>query len=740
MWNSTISSSLILFLFSALGAALLASLIARRRAIKSRAEAGVLQMDLDRTRGHTDDLERRAAEQEQWARLLMNRTHDMVLVFSVSPTGMPGPFLDVNDTACEILRYPRERILAMTIFDIEHAESPSAVRAYARLHDTDSTVRGLAALTNSDEFESENVIDMRRRMKRVLEEGEAAFEVTFVTGDGQSLPVEIQARHFPRPSGPLILLSVTDLTKHRETLQALSESVRFSRDFLAHSAVGAAIYDGERALTNVNRNALRIFGIPDQQEFARVKIFDAMLVPPEAREALSRGESVRFETILDFDAVRHDGLFLSTRTGRAHLDVLMNNLGLDKRYESKGYLVQVQDITQRREIEMELKHRETQLRQAQKLQAIGTLAGGVAHDFNNLLTPVLGYAEMALELCKMDETASEYLREVIRASLRAKDLANQILTFSRQVEPEGKPIRLIPIIKEVINLQQGSVSKDIRIIRALKTERDVVIAQPSQIHQVLMNLCTNAAYAMRGRGGELEVTVADLQVGARPRGRMAGLAPGRYLHIAVRDTGPGIPPEVADRIFEPFFTTKPRGEGTGMGLAVVHGIVSSLKGSITLETELEQGTTFHVMLPAEDIGAETAVENTDEIPGGTECILFVDGEVDIVQMQQRMLASLGYRPVVTHRSSDALRLYQKDPRRYNLVIADQVMPEMSGIDLSRQIHAIRKEQPIIICSGFIDTLPMEQARAFGVREILRKPVSKRELALAIRHALDTPSE
>ncbi|MDA0578538.1 MAG: ATP-binding protein [Verrucomicrobia bacterium] len=731
-----IATPLIVFLILALVAALLTSLRSRRHAILQRARANVLQMDVDRTRVRIEELERDALDREGWARLLLNRTHDMVLVFGVNADGLPGNIIEVNAQACETLRYTRERLLKMTIFDLEDASPHSAASAYARLHDTDGTVSGLAALENNDTVEPQNVVEMRRHMKRVIEEGAAAFEQVLLRSDGQFLPVEVQARRFEHGGRTHVLLSVTDLTKHRETMQALSDSMRFSRDFLAHSAVGAAIYSGERALANVNRTALRMFGIADQQEFSRVDIFAAYFVPPKVREAMQRGESTRFETMIDFDDVRQHDLFKTTRTGRAHLDVCVNNLGLDHQYASTGYLVQVQDITQRREIELELKQRDTQLRQAQKLQAIGTLAGGIAHDFNNLLTPVLGYTEMALDLASHDETASGYLREVIRASLRAKELSNQILTFSRQVEPEGKPIRLIPIVKEVLNLQQASLPKNITIVRSINTDRDVVVAEPSQIHQVMMNLCTNAAHAMRGRAGTLEVRVADTEIGPRQRGQFANMAPGRYLHIAVRDSGTGIPAEVVDRIFEPFFTTKERGEGTGMGLAVVHGIVSSLNGLITVRTRINIGTTFDVYLPAVDVGTEQTPVSTEEIPRGDECILFVDDEVDIVRMLSRMLASLGYRPVVTHRSGEALKLFQADPDRYDLLIADQVMPEMSGLDLARQVYGIKKGQPVIICSGFIDTLPVEQARAFGVREILRKPVSKRELAVAIRNALD----
>lgn len=735
-----LSPSHFLLLFLVLATLVVLFISLRRQISRHRVSAALLEADLEHAQQRVAELDAERERDQHWASLLINRTTDLVLAHEVRPDGTPGRFVEANDAACQTLGYPRERLLSMNIFDIEQAESSALLVGYARLHDTDSTIKELAALTDGRPLEGDNMATMRRLMKRVLLDGQAAFELMLLTADGQPLPVEVQARRFSRDGTMLALLSMADVTQRQATEQALVDSVRLSRDFFAQSAVGAVMYDGERALANVNRIALRLFGVPDQQEFSRHNLFDSPFTPPDVRELMGRGESVRFEMVIDFQDVRHRGLFLSTRSDRAHFHVMMSNLGLDKHYEPKGYLFQIQDMTQQRAAEADLKERDRQLRQAQKLQAIGTLAGGIAHDFNNILTPVLGYSELAYDLSEGNETLREYLREVIRASSRAKELATQILTFSRQVEPETKPIRLSPIVKEVLNLQKAILPKTIRLTRVIKAERDVVVADPSQLHQVLMNLCTNAVHAMRDAGGELEVTLVEVQVSARPRGQQAGPSPGRYLKISVRDTGTGIPPAVADRIFEPFFTTKERGEGTGMGLAVVHGIISSLKGSITFETKAGKGTTFHVQLPAAETDGEMPMDIDEPVHGGHECILVVDDEVDILQMQSRMLASLGYRPVVSHRSPDALRLYEKTPTRYDVVITDQVMPDMSGLDLARHIHRIRPEQPILICSGFSDSLPPDQMEACGVRDVLQKPVSKRHLAQAIRRALEPLDE
>jgi signal transduction histidine kinase/CheY-like chemotaxis protein len=414
---------------------------------------------------------------------------------------------------------------------------------------------------------------------------------------------------------------------------------------------------------------------------------------------------------------------------------MMNHMGHDQDFVPKGYLVQIIEVTEQRKMEAELQRSEQQLRQAQKLQAIGTLAGGIAHDFNNILTPVLGFTEMAMDLSSSNERVKNYLSEVIKASMRAKELANQILTFSRQSEPDGRPIRLIPIVKEVLTLQQASLPDDIKVSRVIKTERDVVIADPSQIHQIFMNLLTNAAHAMNDGGGELELCLSDFLLEPRTRSRFPGLQPGRYVHVSVRDTGTGIDEKTAQRIFEPFFTTKERGEGTGMGLAVVHGIVNTIGGSITFDSSVGEGTTFHVALPTVEVAVESPTLVEDETPMGSECVLFVDDEPDIVRMQSHMLASLGYRPVLCNRSADALKMYVDDPARFDIVVSDQVMPEISGLDLARHIHAINPQQPIVICTGFSEGFPAEQAKQFGVREVLMKPVTKRDFALALRRAL-----
>ena len=370
------------------------------------------------------------------------------------------------------------------------------------------------------------------------------------------------------------------------------------------------------------------------------------------------------------------------------------------------------------------------------MEAIGTLAGGVAHDFNNILTPILGYTEMCLYSTPETTEVHKYLQEVMKAVNRAKELVKQILTFSRQMEPEGRPIRVSPVVKEALTLMRATIPPNIEIRRAVKTEQDVIQGNPTQIHQVLMNLCTNAVHAMEDEGGVLEVVVSDFLINRAASTEFPQLNPGRYLRLSVSDTGCGIDRETLDRIFEPFFTTKHVGQGTGMGLAVVHGIVTGLNGGISVESEKGKGTVFHVVLPVMEETLHPMGEEGVVLSSGTETVLFVDDDVDVGRMVARMLETLGYKPVLANRGQEALWIFEKDPRRIDVVITDQAMPEMTGAELSEQLLLARPELPIIVCTGFGDKLTPRRATEIGIRAFMTKPIVMRELSETIRKVLD----
>ncbi len=662
---------------------------------------------------------------QAWYRILFNNTNDIIFVHGITDKGLPGHFVAVNDVACAKLEHSRDQLLELTPLDIEVVETPYAVPRYTRAE--------LVTLSDQEILERENTY-ARQLVKQILEAPQV-FEREYITRQGTRIPVEVTAHAFDFLGQKMIMAVAGDITERKATERELRLSEQRFRDFFAHSPIGVALYDAQRQLVNVNRACLRMLGVPDKTEFSNFNVFDNPFISESVRELLSKGETARYEAALDFDEVKKRGLFTTTRMGIANLEIWVNNLGLDPDFKPKGYLIEIQDITKRRKVEAALLQSERQLRQSQKMQAIGTLSGGIAHDFNNILTPILGYSEMILHTVAEDDPIHAYVAEVLKASHRAKDLVNQILTFSRQTEQAGQVIRVIPIAKEVLRLLPASLPKGIEIRRSIAATHDIVLADPTQIHQVVMNLCTNAAHAMRESGGALELRLTNFLIDQKSRRNFPELEPGRYLRLSIKDSGTGMDQATVERIFEPFFTTKDKGEGTGMGLSVVHGIVTSLKGTITVDTELGEGATFHVILPTVEKTAETTPDVETPLPSGSECVLLVDDETEIVKMGAHMLASLGFRPVVANDGIEALRLFELNPEQFDIVITDQVMPGMTGAELTRKLKSVRPELPVILCTGFSEALTPEQAKETGVSEFMMKPIGMRQLAEAIKRAL-----
>lgn len=379
----------------------------------------------------------------------------------------------------------------------------------------------------------------------------------------------------------------------------------------------------------------------------------------------------------------------------------------------------------------------TQLSQAQKLEAIGTLAGGIAHDFNNILSIIVGYTELAL-VHPTEEERKKDLGRVLAACERAKGLINQILTFCRRRDQERRPLEISLIIKEALKLMQAILPATITIHSEINSHESKVLADPTQVHQILMNLCTNAVHAMKDKGGVLRICLSEAFIEPQTRPPGTDLAPGPYIQLLVSDTGHGIDPAILDRIYDPFFTTKREGEGTGLGLSAVSGIVKSYGGGVTVQSQRGKGTTFVVYLPR----FETTIpfgDGGDEknvIPKGSERILFVDDEDHLSEMGGEMLQSLGYAVVSKKNSTDALETFQSHPNEFDMVITDMTMPSMTGIELSRKIMAIRPDIPIILCAGYSDFIDPIEAHRLGIREFLMKPFFTRELAGTVRRVLD----
>ncbi|RUM35763.1 MAG: sensory box histidine kinase/response regulator protein, partial [Desulfobulbus sp.] len=394
-----------------------------------------------------------------------------------------------------------------------------------------------------------------------------------------------------------------------------------------------------------------------------------------------------------------------------------------------NYVAVKRDVTQ----EVALKK---QLNQAMKMEAIGTMAGGIAHDFNNILSAVLGYAEMAELQLAEDDPARKDVGQIIVAAHRASDLIRQILTFSRQEEKELRSVKIQFVIKEALKLLRSSLPTSIDLQQDIDPDCGPVLADPVRIHQVLMNLCTNAKQAMAGEQGRLIVRlsalVADSSIGS------SFLEQGHWLDLEVSDTGVGMDPQVRERIFDPFFTTKKKGQGTGLGLSVVHGIIKSHGGEITVDSEPGRGTTFHVYLPMVD-SEENHEEEAQQIilPRGDEHILLVDDEPLLVEIIERSLSILGYRVTSFTDSRQALKWFRRHGDRVDLVVTDMTMPHLTGADLAREILTAKPQLPIILCTGYSEVMDADRARAMGIRKFLAKPVETRTLAQSVRDVLDT---
>jgi PAS domain S-box-containing protein len=403
--------------------------------------------------------------------------------------------------------------------------------------------------------------------------------------------------------------------------------------------------------------------------------------------------------------------------------------------DKNGQLVEIlsvgNDITER-------KRMEEVLQQSQKIEAIGTLAGGIAHDFNNILGGIIGYTELSLECTAQNSPVQNYLDEILKSSTRAKNLIKQILTFSRKSQEERKPILMSAIVEEVTKLLRSTIPTTIEMRQDLHDAAIMVNADPTQMHQIVMNLCTNATHAMQETGGVLEIDLSPVVLSQRDAVRYHGLKPGPYIKLKISDTGTGIDVKNLPRIFEPFFTTKEKEKGTGMGLAVVHGIVKDYDGDLFVETQSGKGTVFTILLP-QTIAELDTVENVSanaQPESGSESILLVDDEIMLMEIGKMILESLGYTVTAKNSSIEALETFQQTPDKFDMVITDQTMPHMTGYDLAKRILEIKPTVPVILCTGYSNTVTPEKAEAEGIKALIYKPVSKNELAATVREVLD----
>jgi len=466
-----------------------------------------------------------------------------------------------------------------------------------------------------------------------------------------------------------------------------------------------------------------------------------MLHQERQEDALDAPNSHELASLLNTSAsFRQIPLAFRHKDGRC-IHLLLSAIAVsDKKENFTGFRGVATDISEKILADTERKVLEERLAQSQKMEAVGTLAGGIAHDFNNILTAILGYGELAQEEAPPGSNLSQYLREITQSGSRAKDLVNQILAFSRRAELSAMPLRPAHIIKEALRMLRPSLPATIEIRKNVEDTGDCIYANPAQLNQIVINLATNAFHAMEESGGTLGIILRKVDLAATDLAGESNVRPGPYFLLSVSDSGHGIPPQIRNKIFDPYFTTKRQGKGTGMGLAIVHSAVRDVNGYISCQSEIGHGTTFNVYLPIIKRQAMAADAEEKPIPHGSERILCVDDEKMIVDMLQVLLHNLGYEVRTTTDSGQALELIRENPDGFDLVITDQTMPKLTGEELSAQLFKIRPDLPIILCTGFSSQITEEKVKKLGVRELVHKPLSKKELALLIRKVLDTQKQ
>ncbi len=710
-----------------------------------------------------------------------------------------------------------------------------------------------------------------RRIEQAFARNETAhFEYECKRKNGEVFPTEHMVSLLKDPDGqPMGILSVVrDITERKRVEETIAQTQERFRIIFQKSPVGIELFNHQGDLLEINQGSLDIFGFELIGGGGTFNLFRDLDLPPGTMDQIKKGRTARFEFPFDFERHSLRGLCKSSKTGTAHLDVMIVPTTLAKD-QPHGFMVHLQDITERKRAEEELlqtqerfrqlmeqspmaieiydhegnqmqvnrayeklwgfpashtvgkfnlfkseevarrglleyakrayageavnippyrfdatgptegrglgrtrwlktrvyplkdsqgqvhnivithedvtevrqaeehaKALEAQLRQSQKLEAVGTLAGGIAHDFNNILAAIMGYAELTQDDLPPGHPGRDNVQQILKAIWRARDLVRQILNFSRPGEEHQQPMRLSTAVQEALKLLRPSIPTYIDIQQNISDEDLLVMADQSQMHQVLMNLCTNAAQAMTG-AGVIEVGLKKVTLDADSQSIPLNLAPGDYQMLWVSDSGQGMDQQTLARIYDPFFTTKEPGAGTGMGLSVVHGIVQAHNGVVAVDSQPGQGTTFQVYLPVMKEGALPSGQDAETLPSGSESILLVDDEAALVEVGRQILERLGYQVTTITSSLEAAELFQNNPEQFDLVITDYTMPGLTGTALAEHITAVRPEVPIILCTGYSsDHVTDSQLQGMGIRALVQKPLRSAEIAKVVRQVLD----
>ena len=569
---------------------------------------------------------------------------------------------------------------------------------------------------------------LKDRLERFNEVGELRMEYL---SDGRCL----QVSNYRTPAGGVFSL-VADVTEAERRDAARQVNEARTRASVATVFDGIVTFNDEGVIEEFNPAAESIFGVRSDEAVGE----SICIVMPEKYRGATDEEISAFltEQIQQYTGGVHEVEGQRKNGEPFPLEIAVEEVPDSwsmlerRRARRRVFIASVRDITERKELA-------DQLQQSQKMQAIGTLAGGIAHDFNNILSVILGYTSLVLDDKADDDGARENLEMVMQAGRRARDLVEQILTFSRRSDRAEESVALKPTVEEVLKLLRSTLPATIEIRQSLAETPGLVMADSSQIHQVLMNLCTNAAQAMNTGEGVLTIDLEPVELDEATALRL-GLPAGRYHRLKVQDTGMGMDRGTADRIFEPFFTTKERGEGTGLGLSVVHGIVSDHGGAIAVDSTLGVGTEFLVYLPEVD-SAVRAVEQTEvsQSPRGSVKILIVDDEIAVMKMSEQLLTRLGYEVIAENDSRRALATFQRDPDGFDLIVTDQTMPGLTGEALIQEVREIRADIPVIVCTGFTSGSTMGRIADLGVHAVILKPALAEMLGATVHEALGSRS-
>ncbi|MDJ0781670.1 MAG: PAS domain S-box protein [Desulfosarcinaceae bacterium] len=639
-------------------------------------------------------------ERRRTAEALKDSDEKFGKAFQASPMALiirdedTGKVVDVNDKFLSLLGYSEEMVIGNTTLGLGMWADPAEREAFLMLFS-----------------KGERVKNFRCRFRR----SNGQFGVGLISAER----IHLKGRAF-------MLAILNDVSELEEIKASEQESRQRMAAVFAAAATSIVIIDAEaHTIVDANPAALELLGLSAEtvvgspcHQFICPQ-FDGQC-PMEMEGRLAEQATGREQEITNVDGEKIPVLRKTVRTtihGRPH------------------YITSIVNLSSLKEAESERKTLEARLHQSQRLEAIGTLAGGIAHDFNNMLASIMGFTELSIDDAQSNPDLVANLQEVLNAGRRAKDLIQQILAFSRERDQDFRPMAMRPVINEALKLLRASLPTTIEIQTDLE-KIDPIKGDPTQIHQVLMNLATNAGHSMRTTGGLLHVRLSQRRLEREFLRRHPDLPPGQYALLEVADTGTGMTTAVVERIYDPFFTTKDKSEGTGLGLSVVHGIIKTHQGAITVESKPGEGTTFRIYLPTIQQKARKEAASAPVCPTGTEHILVVDDEPQVLKMCASALERLGYQVTARGNPSDALRLFCLQPQAFDLLLTDMTMPGFTGDKLAGEVHRYRGDLPVILFTGFSESLSEEIRRQAGIHTVLSKPILRHQLAVAVRQTLD----